>query len=366
MRGHGIRIKASSDVLITDPLVYRNVGHGIIILNNGARVTVRGTTVTACRLYENRRSGVRVEGATAHANLDTVLVERCTAYGNGDGFYSMIAQNVTFKDLVSFNNTNILNGTSEGYGIAIQQTLNATVEGNTLFSNRTDGLEVWGNATLSSNNCRVFRNTVYGHTLYTLDDSGSNGIEVRTGYSSGCRVFSNVLYGNTRNFRLGNDVTGTSVLANNTVDGGSYSIKMADSLEAGTNATTGWLITNNIFRNPTTRWLETEVASGNSNTFAKNDWVGTAGAVYNGVTYTSGTITTVDSTALTSDPLFVSVSRRDYRLVRNSSLKNAGNWWGNDCVDVLRFPCFAGQINIGAYQFSSDAVLPSATTRTDN
>ena len=357
VRGHGTRIKASTNVTITNPESYNNVGHGLIILNNGSNITVTGTNF-GCKLYNNRRGGVRVEGATAYANLDGVIIDGCVTYGNGDGLYSIIAQNITFRNNIVYDNNNTLNVTSEGYGIGVQQTLNMVVERNEVFNNRTDGIEVWGNSTLSSNNCRVVGNVVHGHNTWTLDDSGANGIEERTGFAQGCLISGNLVYNNTRNFRLGNDPGGTSILANNTVIGGSYSVRAIDSLEVGTNAMTGWNIVNNIFYNPTISWFFTEVTSGNSNTFAKNLWFGNGiTATYNNVSYNSGTISTVDSTALTSDPLFTSA----FKLDKGSPARKAGVNWSM-CRDLRKRICNSPP-DLGAYQVTSGELANSRQNR---
>ena len=355
----GLSVRTSSDVTINDAVSYGNYGHGIIINNDSTRIVVDGFTT-----YNNRRTGIQFEGFSTHDSLTYSSASHGLTYGNGNGCYAIIGDHITFDDIISYGNDNVL-GDGEGYGCAIQQVTNATVSNMTVYDNRSDGIEVWGNTSLSAADCRVFSNTVYNHTGYG-DDSGSNGIEVRTGYSPGCHIYGNLLFNNTKNFRLGNDSTGTSRLTHNTTYGGTYSLRMVDSNEAGTNAVTGWTIANNIFDTPLTYWLYTDVTSANSNTFAKNDWAGSKSSVYNNTTYTTADITTVDSTGVTTSPAYVGTDRTlsaSYRLMPGSSLTNISALRG-PCADARGRACPPDRPNIGAYQSTSGD--PAATRSARN
>lgn len=356
----GLSVRTSSDVTINDAVSYGNYGHGIIINNDSTRITVDGFTT-----YNNRRTGLQFEGFSTQSSLTNSSASNGLTYGNGNGCYAIIADQITFHDIISHDNDNVL-GDGEGYGCAIQQVTNADVYNMTIYDNRTDGIEVWGNSSLSSSGCRVHSNVVYNHTHYTADDSGSNGIEARSGYSPGCFIYGNLLWNNTKNFSIGNDSAGTSRLVHNTTYGGTYSLRMVDSNEAGTNAVTGWTIANNIFDTPATYWLATDVTSANSNTFAKNVWAGSKSAVYNNTTYTLADIGAVDSLAVTTSPTYVGTDRTlaaGYRLTPGSALTNASTPRG-PCADARGRVCPSGSRNIGAYQATSGD--PAATRAVRN
>lgn len=356
----GLSVRSSSDVTINDAVSYGNYGHGIIINNDSTRITVDGFTT-----YNNRRTGLQFEGFSTHSSLTNSSASNGLTYGNGNGCYAIIGDQIQFHDIVSHHNDNIL-GDGEGYGCAIQQVTNAEVYNMTIYDNRVDGIEVWGNAALSASGCRVYSNKVYNHTYFTVDDSGSNGIEVRTGYSPGCFIYGNLLFNNTKNFRIGNDSTGTSRLTHNTTYGGTYSLRMVDSNEAGTNATTGWTIANNIFDSPSSHWIYTDVTSANSNTLAKNVFAGSKSVTYNNTVYTSANISTVDSLAVTTSPAYVWADRTaaaGYRLTPGSALTNASTPRG-PCADARGRACPSDRPNIGAYQSTSGD--PAATRATRN
>lgn len=349
----GLSIRNSSDVTVYDLISYGNNGHGAWITNTSTRITIAGFTT-----YNNTRTGLKFEGNATQASMSYSEAYDGLTYNNGDGCYAQIADHITLHDIISHDNTDQSNG-GEGYGCGIQQVTNLSFYGNVLYENRTDGVEVWGDASLSSANCLVRGNFIYGHTHYTADDSGSNGIEVATGYAPGCQVIGNVLVGNTKNIKIGQDPTGASILAHNTIVGGIYSLRLIDSNVGGVDAVTGWQIVNNLFDTPSSDWIYTAVTSGNSNTIRKNAYVGGKQVTYNNVVYTASTITTVDASATTSDPTYTGTSvgaqstvASQYRQAPASLLTRAGVAYGA-CVDYRLRVCPSGNPDIGAYQSSS-------------
>lgn len=352
----GLVIRNSSDVTVNNAVSYGNHNHGIWIINTSTRITIAGFTV-----YDNWRVGLKFEGL-AQTDMSYSSAYNGVAYGNGDGCYAVLADHITFHDIYAHDNTNVLSD-GEGYGCAIQQVKDATMYLMVLDNNRSSGAEVWGNAAFPSHNCRIFANVISRHTHYTLDDTGSNGLKVRTGYSNGCLVGGNVFWGNTRNVQIGQDPSGRSQLVNNTMYGGVTSLQLRDSNQPGSDPTTGWLIANNIFDSPSSDWLSTSINSGNLNTFSHNNYAGSKQATYNNVVYTAGTISTIDSTALTVTPSYIGSDRtvgRDFRLTPGSSLVQAGiNLRG--CKDA-RYRVCPSIPNIGAWQFTSGDPLPSTRT----
>ena len=287
----GVVISDAYNVTLNRPTVHTNGKHGIHVYRDTHDIIVDGFVV-----YDNVQSGLIFIGATPSDNYDNIA-KNGTAYGNGDGLYSVLSHDNMFLNNHIYANTNVL-GNGEGYGIGVQQSSGMKIIGNVIHDNLSDGVEVWGDGQYPSNQCEVAYNTIYNHTETPLNDSFSNGIEARTGYSQGCKIYQNLLYNNSRNFRLGNDLSNTSILFNNQVKGGLHSVKAPDSNESGTNSLTGWRIVGNTFDTPTTSWFETEVATGNRNTFLGNQWLGGTGATYNGTAYTAETITTLDATGV--------------------------------------------------------------------
>lgn len=353
----GLYATNANTLTINDLTAYNNAWYGAYVYTGTYQVVIDGYTT-----YSNARAGIFFLGATQSANYDNTA-RNGTSYGNGDGAYASIADHILFENNVLYSNTNVA-GSGEGYGIGVQQVTNVRVVGNTIHDNRTDGIEVWGDASASSNSCEIVSNTIYNHTTI-VDPSGSNGIEIRTGYSDGCQVFGNLLWNNRRHFRLGNDASLRGVLANNTTYLGQVGVSFTDSNEPGTNPVTGWTIRNNVFSEQADFWLDIEssLTTGNSNTFANNIFFGGAGAAdYNGVTYTAGTINSVDSTAITTDPLFLNptAASPDFRTGPSSPVRRAGSS-GVLCLDVRGRTCPPDRPNIGAYQSTSgDPAAPRA------
>lgn len=353
-----LHIRTSDDITVTTPALSDGGSHCLWVTGSDTdRVTITGGSTRDCD-----RTGVRVEGNVANTEVDTVTISGVEASGNGDGIYVIKSRNVVIDDVNSHENRNetLSSSFQEGYGIAVQQSDNVTIRYSTSSRNRTDGIEIWGNAAINSLNADIFGNLVYGHVYFTADDSGSNGIECRTGYAD-CNIYSNIVVDNTKNIRIGNSPITTSYLANNVISGGSYGVRMVDSSEAGTNATTGWEIRNNVIQSASTWLLYTDVTSGNSNTFGTNDWVGSGNVVtYDASTYTTTTVSAVDSTRLDNvTPAFACSDLSDENCAKTlgaSALRRAGACITGvpSCIfpdfDGTRFELKRGKPNIGAYQ----------------
>lgn len=285
----GMYITNAYDVTVNRLTAYNNTWYGAYVYTGTHDIHFDTFTT-----YNNVRAGIFFLGATQAGNYDN-WAKNGTSYSNGDGLYAAIARDILFQDNHLYSNTNQA-GSGEGYGIGVQQVLRMHVIGNTIHGNRTDGVEAWGDAQWSSDDCEVAYNTIYDHASGIDDQTAFNGIEERTGYAKGCRIYRNLLYNNNRNFRLGNDASNRSILYQNVALTGLYSVRAVDSNESGTNSLTGWRIAYNTFSGPSVSWFSTDVASGNSNTFLYNVWDVTSTATYNGVEYTPETITTLDST----------------------------------------------------------------------
>lgn len=298
--GPGIRLRKCQQCTLTAPVSYRNGTHGILLPGDGSR-NANNITITSPVVYGNVVAGIRIIGASAATDVQNVTVTDPVAYENGDGMYSILATNVQFvrqsARCIARDNANITGG-GEGYGIGIQQTVNSVVRGCSITNNRTDGVEVWGDASVSSTNARIEGNYIAGHTNPIVDESAGNGIECRTGYST-CLISSNILVDNRKNLRLGNSPSGTSEATNNVLSGGLFNIRLVDSNEPGTNAVTGWVVRNNAFSlTASGHHVSTDVAAGNAVTFGVNAYAGSGQYLYNGVTYNEASWSAIESTRL--------------------------------------------------------------------
>lgn len=356
---NGFRIRKCQTCTITRPVVTGSLNHGIFITGDGSR-NATDITITSPVIYSNGWQAIAMQGSSAVTDVQRITISDPITYGNGDGPYTKFTTDVTIYgtssgSCKSYLNTNTANGSAEGYGIGIQQSDNQTVYNCEIYSNRSDGIEVWGNSTVGSYNAKMYWNYIHDHTGY-VDDTGSNGIECRTGYSS-CFIWSNILANNTKNLRIGNSPTIASWGYNNTMLGGTYCVRAVDSTEAGTNATTGWSLKNSIFSG-CTNWIYTDVTSGNSITLAKNDYHGSGSATYDNTPYTSTAVSAIDSTRLDNvSPSWVGgaspITALGFRLDSSSSIRRAGTDLNIENVQDYGNRAFSHPPSIGAWEATS-------------
>ena len=375
----GIRVRKCQTCTFTRPVSYNNLNHGLYIVGDAGR-NATDITVTAPLTYGNGVVGVKVTGSTTAADVQRVTISDPVSYGNGDGLYVVKSTTVTiygttnggcksYSNLDNYGGGANGSGSGEGYGIGVQNTVGMTIYNCEIHDNYSDGIEVYGDESIASTSASIKQNLIYGHANYLIDDTGSNGIECRTGYSD-CTITANILLNNTKGLRLGNDSSALSKATNNTIMGGTYSIRMVDSNEAGTNATTGWVIDNNILSGASTELLHTDVTASNSNTFANNDFVGSGTvATYNNTTYTASSISAVDATRINNvSPQFaggcgVTSWSTDCKLSGASALRRAGACF---LTGSCAYPDYRGRLgwtppDVGAYQSTSG---DEATART--
>lgn len=315
---NGFHLRRSTHVLADGVIAYNNFGHGIYV-SGDAIAPSANNEVTNCSSYGNGRSGLKFEGTQTTLSNTRNTGHHCDLYGNGDGAYLVIGENLALYNNSIHDNrkTTRSSAYAEGYGIGVQQSKNVDIHSNNIANNRSDGVEVWGNSALRADNTQVHGNIIQGHALARNDDAISNGYECRTGYSKGCLVYSNVFIGNTKAMRLGNDPSGTSMAFNNTVVGGIYGIRFCGGGAGCGTTTAGWVVHNNIFER-TTHAIYT------NNTLASvtrsHNMYNSSDVVYNGVVYTGMAIRTFDSAALVMDPLLSA----DFSLLSASPAQRSG------------------------------------------
>jgi hypothetical protein len=366
---NGFRIRKCQTCTITRPVVTGSLNHGIFMLGDGGR-NATDITITSPVIYSNGWQAIAVQGSSATTDFQRVTISDPNIYSNGDGPYTKFAKDVTIYGSTASGchisyNTNTANGSAEGYGVGIQQSDNVTVYNCEIDHNRSDGIEVWGDVTVGSSNARIYRNYIHDHTGY-VDDTGSNGLECRTGYST-CTFWSNILEGNTKNLRIGNSPSGASAAYNNTLLGGTYCVRAVDSSEVGTNATTGWTLTNNIFAG-CTNWVYTDVTSGNGITLVKNDYYGSGSATYDNTAYTSTTVSAIDSTRLDNvDPAWTGgtspTTAAGFRLTSGSALRRAGKDLNIGNIQDAGNRAFLHPPSIGACEATSGDAAAARTAR---
>lgn len=345
----GLHIRGSSRVTATN-INAHDIGEAgfsntcIHITNTSIDITVDGFTTYNCVW-----AGVFVEGFSVQSSLHRITIKNGETYNNGSGVYVQIADVVLVQNVHAHHNTNTV-GAGEQYGVGVRQSTNVIIERNHIHDNGLHGIEYWADASLSSNNGVVRSNTIHENGKF-IPENGHASIRAVTGFAQNLKIYGNKMYNESRIFHVAKDPGETSVFANNTISDYLVGLEFYDSDIPGVDQVTGWDFRNNIFDQGKSGywWLFSSVA-GVSNTFAKNNWWGAGGrAKYGGTDYTSATITTVDSTALTVDPLFISST--DLRTTGSSSLRRAGIS-GSLCADVRGRPCWSPP-DIGAYQATS-------------
>ena len=301
-RGHGLFIAGGSSYITSVGAISRNnYGHGIRVQNSSIPNT-HHITIDKCVAHGNRRGGVSLDGtATDPYLIQHVVISRCRTFANGDGIYSHMAANVIIRENISYYNSRLaFPMLGESYGIGSEMSPYITIQGNVVYENESDGIEVWGNSQNRTVGCRILNNTVFGHRHYTANNaSGNNGIEERTGYGGACIISGNTSFDNIRNYKLANDSTETSVFSNNISRGGEVGLYIDKSNEPGNDAFGGWQIVGNIFEAESQYWIYA-VPSVNTSAFSLNAFRGPGKAWYNGQEYRESTIYKLDSTAKTN------------------------------------------------------------------
>lgn len=309
-RGHGIFFGGGTRFsVINNAISYGNHGHGIRFQHSLTSHTEHNQ-VNGCESYNNHRHGVAITGHPSDASrLRYILIDKCITYGNGDGIYSHNASDITVTNSIAHHNSRTISPTiGESYGIASEKTINFTASYNIVYDNDSDGIEVWGDAVIPTTNCKIIGNIVFNHTHFrTLNPenlTGNNGIEQRTGYGAGCAIIGNISYNNTRNYKIANDSTNTSIFASNISMWGEVGLYLDKSNENNNFSASGWTIIGNTFKHESKNWLFTPLMD-NNNRFIYNVWYGDGSAVYNNTTYTKENINLLDESMSITEPFVI-------------------------------------------------------------
>jgi len=369
--GSGWRIRKCQSCTITRPVVTGSLNHGIFISGDAGR-NATDITIDSPVIYSNGWQAISIQGSSATTDVQRIVVKNPIIYGNGDGPYPKFTKNVTIYGTTPgachiYSNTNTANALAEGYGIGVQQSDFVTIYNCDIHGNRSDGIEVWGNSTVGSINALIYSNYIYDQTNPIADDTAGNGIECRTGYSD-CHIFGNILVNNQRNLRVGPSSLRASEAVNNTLVGGVYSVRGVVGTAPGYNtaALTGWTFYNNIMKSASTEFFHTDVASGNSNIFAKNLVSGSA--TYENTNYTSTTFSAIDSTRLdNTNPEWLGglspTTSAGYKLKTASALRRAGQDLNIGNIQDKGNRAFLHPPSIGAWEAASGDLAAERTLR---
>jgi hypothetical protein len=339
---NGFHIRRSTHVLLENVVATNNHGHGIYLTGDWIRPS-EFNEISHCLSYNNGRSGVKFEGISSQSTSKDNSVHECDIYGNGDGIYLMFGarQLVHHNHIHDNRNTSRSSTYAEGYGIGIQQTSDSQIYSNRIAYNRSDGIEIWGDATISANNIHVFKNIIEGHAYLLNDDAQSNGLECRTGFSNGALVYSNLFINNTKAMRLGNDSSGMSKAFNNTVIDATYGVRFCSGSSGCGTSNTGWDLKNNIFSS-----VQYGIYTNNSavQVTRANNLYDVGSVRFNGATYSGASIRTFEPSALVGAALL----NPDSTPQAASPAVSAGTWIGA-YSDAKNCP-FNSPPTVGAYE----------------
>lgn len=330
---------------VKNTTVHNSEGSGIaadIGAGAGGGQTIRLHNNTT---YNNTYRGIVVAGSISSGDIyyDVDIYDN-TSYSNGDGYYISAVNGFNIYGNSSYNNEETTYAPAEQYGVGVQQCRNGNIYKNTIYSNKSDGIEVWGDADGPSSNVHTFSNLVYSQVTGT--GSSGSAIEYATQYSPGAKVYGNVIIGNNQAFRFSKDSTNSSRFYNNTLVDNVTGLTLADS---GGFALSGWTFEDNIVSGGA--WFSGE-RNDNSLVFTNNNYYNGTGS-YNGVSYTTSNITSLDITARILNPSFVgsTVSDKASWVHQTSGLYGSGtptpstvDAYGNSCGTTPDIGAFCDDI----------------------
>ncbi len=146
--GHGIRLMSSFNNTILQNIAQNNTWEGIF-LRYSANNTIRNNTVM------NNHRGIRISNSVAQN-----IVENNYVYGHSSDLTNSVGIGIYFSQNMSITNNNILNNT---YGIYLTQSANNTIMGNTINSNKKDGIGMQ----FSDNDNNKFLNNIIFNNSYS-------------------------------------------------------------------------------------------------------------------------------------------------------------------------------------------------------
>lgn len=294
---HCIRGRDMVNWEVKNSTVHDNEGSGIVADIGAGAGGGRSISFHDNITYNNTYRGIVVTGAISSGDIYFgVSIYGNDSYHNGDGIYLAAVDGFNVYDNISHSNEETTYAPAEQYGIGVQQCKNGNIYGNIIYSNKSDGIEVWGDSNGPSSRVSTYGNLIYDHVTGT--GSGGTGIEYATQYSPYAKVYGNILIGNNQAFRLSNDTAKSSLFYNNTLVDNVVGLTLADS---GGFALGGWAFQDNIISGG--KWIN-GARNDNTLSFTNNNYYnGTAS--YNQVSYTTSNISSLDATAKTLNPNFV-------------------------------------------------------------
>jgi hypothetical protein len=285
-----------------DGLAVTNGKYGIWIYRSAASSPTNGIIVRNCACYNNWVYGLTYynEPGLARPDLSDSALYDNDSYQNASGIFVMRVDNLSI-----YRNTcrdNLLNGTEENYGIAVEGGSGLKIYENIVANNYSNGIAIYGDTGTDgpSNYNKVFRNIIYG-TKYPPSGPWvwSNDIAWQGQVGSYNAIYYNILYSTDSRAQHFVDDTASStgnVFYGNVLANGQYGM-----LTSGGS----WLVKNNIFYN--NRDYNVHTGAGGL-TFGNNLYYKSGGGTlvaHNGVTYTSANITSLDAGAKITDPRFI-------------------------------------------------------------
>ncbi|KKL61498.1 hypothetical protein LCGC14_2194710, partial [marine sediment metagenome] len=144
--GHGIRLISSFNNSILHNIAQNNTWEGIF-LRYSANNTIRNNTVL------NNHRGIRISDCGSQNIVDSNYI-----YGHSSDFTNSVGIGIYFSYNILITNNNVFNN---NYGIYLTQSANNTIMGNTINSNKRDGI---GMQFSNNDNNKILNNTLVNNS----------------------------------------------------------------------------------------------------------------------------------------------------------------------------------------------------------
>lgn len=342
--GNGIALISVTGSTISNCVVALNSADGIRQRTAVSQV-FSNQTVINCTVVSNLNIGVEVTGANASGNrITNVTVLNNNLSHNGVGTYLTWVDNA----LISSNLCSYDSQTGDTGGIECESLSNSIIEHNEVSHCLNQGIQLYGSAAVNSSTNNIVRyNFIHDNT-----DGAGYGINLNTvdpadGVNSN-QIYYNLITGNTHGVYSVGTFAGNT-LYNNVLYGNANGLTMLV-------AAPGLTVKNNLFGENST--LDINATTTTTLTHSNNSFYRAAGGnrvLFNGVTYTLGTLGTFEATAVLTDPQLTSSTV--YIPLKGSPVINAGVNVGLT-NDYRGYRVFLAP-DIGAYEYNPPAVTIS-------
>lgn len=215
---NGFSINGKSYITIKNFTIDNTVGHGISVPSASANLIISGNHIS--HAGRSTSSSTLKRGISLAAATNSIVTGNTIDYNTGTGVYVAAGSNgnTIDRNSISYNATRYFNSSGVyqrlAPGIDIRSN-NNIISGNVSHHNDDSGIQVWSGATGNL----VVNNSTFNNIGYPNSQAGDHGIDISN--APGNRVIGNTVYNNrTAGINVEGTSTGTTIANNIAVDNG--------------------------------------------------------------------------------------------------------------------------------------------------